>query len=44
MHGAFDCNVRGGTCRLEVVDEVLQFTYTDPSGFVNIGVFRKADR
>jgi len=38
---AFGCNVPGGTCRLEVVGAELRFTYTDPSGFVNNGVFRK---
>jgi hypothetical protein len=38
---AFGCNVPGGECRLEVLDDVLRFTYHDPSGFVNIGTFRK---
>ena len=38
---AFGCNVPGGTCRLEVQDGELRFTYTDPSGFVNRGVFHK---
>jgi hypothetical protein len=38
---AFGCNVPGGTCHLEVVGAELRFTYTDPSGFVNNGVFRK---
>lgn len=38
---AFGCNVPGGACRLEVKDGELRFTYTDPSGFVNTGTFRK---
>jgi hypothetical protein len=38
---AFGCNVPGGTCRLEVKNAELLFTYTDPSGFVNNGTFRQ---
>lgn len=37
----FPCNIPGGSCRLEVVGAELRFTYTEPSGFVNNGVFRK---
>ena len=38
----FSCNAgTGGTCRLEVKGAELLATYTDPSGFVNSGVFRK---
>jgi opacity protein-like surface antigen len=38
---AFGCNVPGGSCQLRVVGGELRFTYTDPSGFVNNGTFRK---
>lgn len=38
---AFACNGPAGQCRLEVQGEVLRFTFTDPSGFVNVGTFRK---
>lgn len=38
---AFPCNIPGGACRLEVLDGELRFTYKEPSGFVNIGTFRK---
>lgn len=38
---AFACNVPFGTCRIEVVDDVLRFTYKDPSGLVNVGTFRR---
>jgi hypothetical protein len=38
---AFGCNIPGGTCRLEVIGTELRFTYVEPSGFVNRGVFRK---
>ena len=38
---AFACNVPGGTCRMEVLGGELRFTYAEPSGFVNEGVFRK---
>lgn len=39
---AFTCNEgTGGTCRLEIKGAELLATYTDPSGFVNSGVFRK---
>jgi hypothetical protein len=37
----FPCNVPGGACRLEVLGDELRFTYTEPSGFVNVGTFRK---
>lgn len=38
---AFGCNVPAGNCRLKVEGAELRFTYTDPSGFVNNGTFRK---
>ena len=38
---AFGCNVPGGACRMEVKEGELVFTYTDPSGFVNTGTFRR---
>ena len=38
---AFPCNIRGSTCRLEVVGDELRFTYEEPSGFVNNGTFRR---
>jgi hypothetical protein len=31
----------GGACRLELTEGGLQFTYTAPSGWVNVGTFRK---
>lgn len=37
----FDCNVPGSTCRLEINDGALRFTYTETSGFVNVGMFYK---
>jgi hypothetical protein len=37
----FACSVPGGSCRLEYKDGELLFTFGDPSGFVNTGVFRK---
>lgn len=37
----FACNVPGSTCRLEVKDGALRFTYTETSGFVNVGTFHK---
>jgi|CXWL01.1.fsa_nt_gi hypothetical protein len=38
----FPCNAAtGGTCRLEIKGTELLATYTDPSGFMNSGVFRK---
>ena len=36
----FGCNA-GGTCRIEIRDAALQFTYREPSGFVNIGTFAR---
>jgi hypothetical protein len=38
---AFDCNVPGGSCRMQVKGDELLFTYTEPSGFINTGTFRK---
>lgn len=38
---SFACNLPGGSCRLEVRDDVLSFTYRDPSGFENRGTFRR---
>lgn len=35
----FGCNVPGSTCRIEVQDGTLRFTYRETSGFVNIGTF-----
>lgn len=37
----FACNIPGGACRMEVVGDELRFTYREPGGFVNNGVFRK---
>ena len=38
----FVCNPgRSGTCRLELKDGGLQARYADPSGFENLGNFRK---
>jgi hypothetical protein len=38
----FTCHTgTGGTCRLEIREGELQVAYTDPSGFVNNGIFRK---
>lgn len=38
----FVCNPgQDGTCRLELVNGVLRARYADPSGFENIGTFRK---
>jgi hypothetical protein len=38
----FVCHrAREGLCRLEVVDAELRVRYAEPSGFVNLGVFRK---
>ena len=37
----FSCSVPGSACRLELVDGELHFTFKDPSGFVNTGVFRR---
>ena len=38
----FACNAgTGGTCRLEIVGGELKTRYSDPSGFVNEGTFRK---
>lgn len=37
----FACSVPGGRCRLELNGGELLFTFKDPSGFVNTGVFRR---
>lgn len=38
----FVCHrARSGTCRLELVDGELRARYVEPSGFENLGVFRK---
>jgi hypothetical protein len=37
----FACNGPAGRCRIEARGETLHFTFTDPSGFVNVGTFRK---
>lgn len=38
----FVCNAgRSGTCRLELIDNDLRARYAEPSGFENLGVFRK---
>jgi hypothetical protein len=38
----FTCNsAQDGTCRLEVVNAELRVRYSDRTGFVNLGVFRK---
>ena len=38
----FSCNRgSGGTCRLELADAEMRVRYSEPSGFVNLGVFRK---
>lgn len=39
---AFACNGPAGRCRIEVRGEELRFTFTDPSGFVNEGTFRRS--
>jgi hypothetical protein len=38
----FVCHpARSGTCRLEFIDGELQVRYAEPSGFENLGVFRR---
>jgi hypothetical protein len=38
----FVCHrARSGTCRLELIDGELRARYAEPSGFENLGVFRK---
>jgi len=39
----FGCNVPGSTCRIEIANGALRFTYTETSGFVNIGTFLKKE-
>lgn len=38
----FVCHrARSGTCRIELIDGELRARYAEPSGFENLGVFRK---
>jgi hypothetical protein len=38
----FGCHpARSGTCRLELIDGELRARYAEPSGFENLGVFRR---
>jgi hypothetical protein len=37
----FACSIPGGRCRLELQGGELLFTFGDPTGFVNTGVFRR---
>lgn len=37
----FSCSVPGGICRLEIAEGELHFTFREPRGFVNTGVFRR---
>jgi hypothetical protein len=35
----FGCNRPGSICRVEIVNGTLRFTYTETTGFVNVGTF-----